>query len=67
MGWASGSEIAERTWDLVREYIPEGVREGIAREFIEPFEDADCDTIYECEQLVKDAGLEDEYWPDDDE
>lgn len=67
MGWASGSELAELTWAAVREHIPTEKREKIAREFIELYEDMDCDTIDECEQLVKDSGLEAEYWPDEED
>lgn len=65
MGWAGGSEVGSSFWNEVRGYIPEGNREVVARELINALEDQDCDTIYECEQLVKDAGLEDEYWGED--
>lgn len=64
MGWASGSELAETTWDLVREHIPARKRKQVARDFIDAFEQADCDTMDECDQLVVDAGLENQYWPD---
>lgn len=67
MGWASGSELAEKLWEGVREFVPEEDRGVVAKFFIDAFEDQDCDTIYECEQLVKDAGLEEKYWPDDKE
>lgn len=68
MGWASGSELAERVWDDVRTCIPSEIdRRTAAKRVIEAFEDMDCDTIGECEQLVKDAGLEAEYWPDDED
>jgi len=55
MGWASGSEIADATWNLVRDYIPEDKRKEIADKFVEVFEDHDCDTIDEAESLVSDA------------
>ncbi len=59
MGWASGSEIADRIWDTVKEHIPESEKKSIALEIIKIFEDEDCDTIYECEELCKVAGYED--------
>jgi hypothetical protein len=31
-------------------------RQEIARRFVKAFENQDCDTIYECDQLVEDAG-----------
>jgi hypothetical protein len=59
MGWAGGSIIAERIWDMVRPHIPEKERETIARKFIDIFEQEDCDSMDECEQLYyKDAGNE---------
>lgn len=67
MGWASGSDIGDSFWNKVRDYIPDENKEFVARELINALEDQDCDTIYECEQLVIDAGLEDEYWPEEDE
>lgn len=67
MGWASGTEVGNRIWDNIRELVPEEHRQEAARVIIDALEDQDCDTIYECENLVKDAGLEDEYWPDEDE
>ena len=67
MGWASGSGLAESTWEIVREYVPSKNLKSVARQFISEFEEMDCDTIYECEQLVIDAGLQDEYWPEDED
>ena len=55
MGWASGSSLAESTWDLVREHIPKTKRAKVAQAFIEEFESMDCDTIMEAENLCKDA------------
>lgn len=66
MGWASGSGLAAETWELVREYIPEDKRKEVASKFIDEFEDMDCDTIYECEQLVEDAGLQSKYFDEED-
>ena len=56
MGWASGSELAEQVWSLVRDYIPEGNQRAlVARQVIDEFEGYDCDTIDEAEPLCKDA------------
>ena len=55
MGWASGSEIAEELWDVVREYIPEDSRKSVASRVVSIFEDRDCDTIEEAELLYSDA------------
>lgn len=65
MGWASGSEVGDDIWSGIRELILPENRQEAARTVINALEAADCDTIYECEQLVKDAGLEKEYWPDE--
>jgi hypothetical protein len=56
MGWASGSELAENVWAAVRKDIPITRRHQVARHIIDLFEDMDCDTIDECQQLCKDAG-----------
>lgn len=55
MGWANGSQLAEKVWALVRAYIPKGGRKQVARKLIGLFENMDCDTIDECEQLCQDA------------
>ena len=55
MGWNTGSAIAEDVWTLVRKFIPSEVRPDIARKVIDRFEDADCDTMNEAEQLTRDA------------
>lgn len=55
MGWASGSEIADGVWDLVREHVPADKRKDVAKRVIRLFEDYDCDTMEGCEQLQKDA------------
>lgn len=60
MGWASGSAIAESVWDSVRKYIPKAKRQKVAREIVDVFESEDCDTMYEAERLMKDAGLDQE-------
>lgn len=67
MGWASGSDIGTGFWEEVRENVKPEKLEETARALISALEDQDCDTIYECEQLVIDAGLEAEYWPDEED
>lgn len=67
MGWASGSEVGDDIWNGIRGFIPEGNRAEAAKIVIDALEAQDCDTIYECETLVKDAGLESEYWPDEED
>lgn len=62
MGWASGSQLAEETWDLVRNYIPAKNLKSIANQFIDKFEDMDCDTMDECEQLMIDADRPETCW-----
>jgi hypothetical protein len=57
MGWASGSELAENVWELVRPYLPANERMQVARKFIEAFEHFDCDTMYEVPDLYADAGI----------
>lgn len=62
MGWASGSTVGDSIWSGIRDLIPEENRQEAARVIIEALEEQDCDTIYELELLVKDAGLEEEYY-----
>lgn len=62
MGWASGSELAEIVWDATRPYIHEKDRKIVANAVIDAFEDKDCDTMDECEQLMKDADREVYCW-----
>lgn len=57
MGWASGSEIADDIWLLVRKYIPKKDRKKVAKKVIDIFESKDCDTMEECEILCKDADV----------
>ena len=59
MGWASGSEIADKVWKLVSKFVPEKKKKGVARKLVSIFEEADCDTMYECEQLMCDAQIKD--------
>ena len=67
MGWSGGSDLGADFWESVRKNVEPEKRQETAVALINALEALDCDTIYECEQLVKDAGLEAEYWPDEDE
>jgi hypothetical protein len=63
MGWASGSSLAIELWDDIRCHIASGQdRREVSRKFIKHFQDHDCDTMGECEQLVNDAEMQDEFW-----
>jgi hypothetical protein len=63
MGWASGSYLAEDIWNLVRKYIPDKDRVQVARKFVDLFKSFDCDTLQECDQLMKDVNIL--YWGED--
>ena len=56
MGWCGGAQIAEDVWSLIRPHIPIEKRQSIAGKIVDIFEDEDADTMYESEQLMKDAG-----------
>jgi hypothetical protein len=60
MGWASGSQLAEEVWDVVRPLIPAAKRKKAALSIIDSFESYDCDTLDEAETLMKDAGRQNE-------
>ena len=69
MGWSRGSELAEQVWGLVRDKLPLSQRTMIAQHFIEKFEDHDCDTMNEANQLMadsKDPDCDDDDDDDDD-
>jgi hypothetical protein len=57
MGWSGGSEIAAEVWDLVKDFIPPKKRKRVAKQIVSLFEDQDCDTMYEAEDLMEAAGL----------
>lgn len=67
MGWASGSELAEGLWAKVKPYIKEEDYRHVAGAIIDAVESEDCDTVYECEELVRDAGREEDYSTEDEE
>lgn len=64
MGWASGSMLADSVWSMFRKHVPAKNRKAVAKRLVDLFEGEDCDTMDECEQLMKDAGLENR-WADD--
>ena len=64
MGWASGSELAEDVWTIVRALIPMEERRETAVSIVRAFENHDCDTLDEAETLVADADLPEYKWPD---
>jgi len=66
MGWAGGSIIAEEVWLVVSKHIPKGSQRAlVAREIIDIFENADCDTINEAKTLCQDALRRTEWNGDD--
>lgn len=67
MGWASGSMLAENLWEEIKKYLPKKHYKVVARKIIEEMESHDCDTIDECDDLVKAAQMENEYWARDEE
>lgn len=56
MGWANGSQIAQEIWDAVRPWLTKDQRRVVGIKLINIFENNDCDTIEEAEQLCKDVG-----------
>lgn len=64
MGWAGGSGIAANVWSSVEKYIPANQKKRVAKRIIDIFENEDCDTIDEAEELCKAAGRT---YDDDDE
>ena len=55
MGWTAGSELGEKVWSLVREFVPAERRQAVALKVIDLFEAEDCDTMHEAEQLMSDT------------
>ena len=62
MGWASGSSLAEEVWDVTRPYVRDQDRKNVANAIIDAFENMDCDTMDECEQLMDDAERPETCW-----
>lgn len=65
MGWASGSGVAYPIIKAIKKNVPDQkARRKIYKALIDAFEDADCDTLYEC------CGVDpiyDEFFGEDDE
>ena len=53
MGWASGSEIAQKLWNKIEQYLPEKVKKELALDITNFFESEDCDTMQECDFVNK--------------
>lgn len=51
MGWSQGSEIATKIWESVEDELPPAQRQRFARKLISIFEDYDCDTMGECDEI----------------
>lgn len=50
MGFASGSTIAEKIIKGVKKDVPDPkLRRKVCKHLINALEDADCDTLYQCE------------------
>lgn len=58
MGWGSGVDVAEDVWDLLKKYVPKNKRKEAARAVIEIFENHDCDTLQDSEELMLAAGID---------
>lgn len=70
MGWASGSQLADEVWGIVREFVPHHKRRTIAREIIDVFENEDADAWDENDLICEDAGypiLEDDELEEDEQ
>ena len=49
MGWGTGSEVAERVWNLAEAFVPKAKRAELACELVALFRYFDCDTMGECD------------------
>lgn len=47
MGWASGADLADQVWDVVKMFIPKTKQSAVAQQLIDVFEGRDCDTMME--------------------
>ena len=59
MGWASGSEIADKIWKKIKIFIPPSSYGAITREIYEIFEEYDADDW--SYQLYEDGSLYETY------
>ena len=54
MGWASGSELAEKVWELLESMIDYNIaKPHVALKLVEIFEDYNADSMYECDFVRK--------------
>ena len=53
MGWTRGNELADNVWQVFKKYVPAQDRKKVATKLVDLFEDMDCDTICEIEELCK--------------
>lgn len=60
MGWSSGSELAEKTWALVRQFVPKDKMKATAEAFIDAFENEDADDFGPWHSIWIDAERPDE-------
>lgn len=65
MGWASGSYLAEEIWTEVRDFIPEDKCQKVARYIHDKFCDHDADDWDGNSQLEIDAGVNQDWNPDE--
>ena len=59
MGWSGGSKLAAQVWAAVKPHIHIGDDNRVANEIIEAFQNFDCDTLPEAEDLWAAAGRSD--------
>jgi len=62
MGWAGGAMLSEELWAFLSEMVPAEHQQEAAKKVVNLFEDYDCDNLDECPDLIKAAGLENEYY-----
>lgn len=55
MGWSGGSGLLGDCWKQVRKFVPEKDRTKLLAKLIELFENEDCDTMDEIENLFPEA------------
>jgi hypothetical protein len=56
MGWASGSQLAERVYEHIRPWIPPNRRRQVAQYILDQFEGEDADDFDYDTHLWLDAG-----------
>lgn len=58
MGWASGSMLAAEIWDTVAPHVAGQHERDVARAIWDAFENNDCDTLDEAEELAAACGYD---------